>query len=191
MTQLDTVLNEGLLPEGYYALAEQHMGHPIADVLTLHASTAPPTPPLPLPPDTGGIALAEAPPKVQRRHTVEPAALIRARDYATRCGGLHPLTTDAREFSGASVRAASSVLDWPAEPTRDWRRGLLAGLFDADGSDEGGTLRLIPDVGHMIHYAVPQQVVEAISVAADRRAAVHGSAVASPPSLHPVSNLAT
>ncbi len=74
------------------------------------------------------------------------AALARARDYATRCGGLHPLTTDAREFSGASVRAASSVLDWPAVPTRDWRRGLLAGLFDAGGSDHGGALRLgVPD----------------------------------------------
>ncbi len=66
---------------------------------------------------------------------VAPAALARARHYATRCGGLHPLTGDEREFSGASVRTASSVLDWPAEPTRDWRRGFLAGLFDADGSD--------------------------------------------------------
>jgi DNA repair photolyase len=65
---------------------------------------------------------------------VDAAALARARDYATRCGGLHPLTADDREFSGASVRTASSVLDWPDQPTRDWRRGLLAGLFDADGS---------------------------------------------------------
>jgi DNA repair photolyase len=73
---------------------------------------------------------------------VDPAALARARTYATRCGGLHPLTRDEREFSGASVRTASSVLDWPAEPTRDWRRGLLAGLFDADGSDKDGSLRL-------------------------------------------------
>jgi pimeloyl-ACP methyl ester carboxylesterase len=52
------------------------------------------------------------------------------------------------------------------------------------------SLRLVPNAGHMIHYAVPEQVVEAIGVAADRRAAVHGSAVASPRLLHPVSNLA-
>jgi DNA repair photolyase len=62
---------------------------------------------------------------------VAPDALARARSYAARCGGLHPLAADDREFSGASVRAASSVLDWPQSPTRDWRRGLLAGLFDA------------------------------------------------------------
>jgi DNA repair photolyase len=70
-----------------------------------------------------------------------PAALPRARSYAARCGGLHPLSTDPREFAGASVRAASSVLDFPAEPSRDWRRGFLAGHFDADGATVGGDLR--------------------------------------------------
>src|SRR5262249_17851650 len=56
---LRTALNEGILPEGYYALAEQHAGRSIADVLTLHASPAPDpsTSPLPLPPATGGIAV--------------------------------------------------------------------------------------------------------------------------------------
>jgi DNA repair photolyase len=72
---------------------------------------------------------------------VDPAALARARSYATRCGGLHPLAAHDREFAGASVRAANSVLDWPTEPSRDWRRGLLAGLFDADGSARDGILR--------------------------------------------------
>jgi hypothetical protein len=32
---LRTALNEGLLPQGYYALAEQHAGRSIADALTL------------------------------------------------------------------------------------------------------------------------------------------------------------
>ena len=43
---IQNTLNEGLLPSGFYALAEQHAGRSIADVLTLHAS---PTEPLPLP----------------------------------------------------------------------------------------------------------------------------------------------
>jgi len=34
-------LNEGLLPPGFYALIEQHAGRAIADVLTLHESSAP------------------------------------------------------------------------------------------------------------------------------------------------------
>ena len=38
MGRIQDALNEGLLPRGYYALAEQHVGRPITDVLTLHAS---------------------------------------------------------------------------------------------------------------------------------------------------------
>ena len=68
---LRNALNEGLLPKGYYALAEQHAGRAIADVLTLHGSPEPQGPAW-SPPDTGGIAVAEAPPRVSRRHTVEP-----------------------------------------------------------------------------------------------------------------------
>ena len=73
-------LNEGLLPSGYYALAEQHAGRYITDVLTLHAEPEEPEPLPPLPPVTGGIAVAEAPPRVRRKHVVdtEPAALRRS-----------------------------------------------------------------------------------------------------------------
>jgi Protein of unknown function (DUF4058) len=81
---IQNTLNEGVLPRGYYALAEQHAGRPITDVLTLHASPAPSAPPLPLPPATGGTAVAEAPPRVRRRQTVEPAALARRRSVAIR-----------------------------------------------------------------------------------------------------------
>src|SRR5436309_14031831 len=59
--QIRTALNEGLLPEGYYALAEQHASRSIMDVLTLHARPASRAPP-PLPPATGRMALADAPP---------------------------------------------------------------------------------------------------------------------------------
>jgi hypothetical protein len=60
-----SALNEGLLPQGYYALAEQHAGSYITDVLTLHATPASADPLPPLPPETGGIAVAEAPPRVK------------------------------------------------------------------------------------------------------------------------------
>ena len=40
IAEIRKALNGGLLPEGYYALAEQHAGRAIADVLTLHASPA-------------------------------------------------------------------------------------------------------------------------------------------------------
>src|SRR5947209_2532890 len=79
IAHLQGALNSGLLPQGYYALGEQHVGRPITDILTLHASPGDGGLPLPLPPDTGGTAVTEAPPRVQRRQTIEPAALARRR----------------------------------------------------------------------------------------------------------------
>src|SRR5438132_11250014 len=66
--ELANAFNGGLLPSGYYALTEQHAGKFVADLLTLHASTPEEALP-PLPADSGGLALAEAPPKVRRKLT--------------------------------------------------------------------------------------------------------------------------
>src|SRR5438105_5167074 len=66
--ELANVFNRGLLPPGYYALTEQHAGKYIADLLTLHATTSDDALP-PLPADSGGVALADAPPKVRRKLT--------------------------------------------------------------------------------------------------------------------------
>ena len=74
--EIQKSLNGGLLPKGYYALAEQHAGQAIADVLTLH-SGQPPLGPWTPPPDTGGgTAVAEAPPKVRRHQTIQANMLL-------------------------------------------------------------------------------------------------------------------
>src|SRR5437879_142440 len=65
--EIANALNGGLLPSGYYALTEQHAGKYVTDLLTLHASPREDAPPLPA--DSGGLALAEAPPKVRRKLT--------------------------------------------------------------------------------------------------------------------------
>ncbi len=80
---LRSALNEGLLPEGYYALIEQHAGRMNPDVFTLHASPEPEEPPW-LPPDSGGIDVAEAPRRVLRKQIMEPTALARRRSLAIR-----------------------------------------------------------------------------------------------------------
>src|SRR5438552_10550569 len=64
--EIANMLNGGLLPAGYYALTEQHAGKYVADLLALHATT-PPNPFPPLPSDSGGLALAEVPPKISRK----------------------------------------------------------------------------------------------------------------------------
>ncbi len=79
ISQINNVLNEGLLPNGFYALPEQQAGRTIADVLTLHASPASGEA---LPPATGATTVAEAPPRVRRWQTLE--AIIRPRSLAIR-----------------------------------------------------------------------------------------------------------
>ena len=111
--EIQKALNGGLLPEGYYALAEQHAGRAIADVLTLHASTAPTELPS-WPPATGGTAVAEAPPRVRRRQTLENSALARRRTLAIRHVSGHRLVAIIEILSPANKDRAEHV---PLEST--------------------------------------------------------------------------
>jgi hypothetical protein len=63
-------LNNGLLPEGYYALAEQVATRMQTDVLTLHVPRGRTV--SPGPPARGGVAAAEAPPHVRFRVRPDP-----------------------------------------------------------------------------------------------------------------------
>ena len=90
--QIQSALNAGLLPKGYYALGEQHAGRTISDLLTLHASPAEHSPELSRPLiDSGGTAVAEAPPKVLRRQSIEPSYLARRRTLSIRHVSQHRL----------------------------------------------------------------------------------------------------
>jgi hypothetical protein len=76
--ELRNALNGGLLPSGFYAMSEQHAGKYITDILTLTSSVAPPSP------VSGGVAVAEAPPKVRRQLSLSPAARTRRKTLAVR-----------------------------------------------------------------------------------------------------------
>ncbi len=69
---LRNALNGGLLPSGYYAMSEQHAGKYITDVITLHGDT--PTPAAPPTLTSGGVAVADAPPKVRRQLSLSGSA---------------------------------------------------------------------------------------------------------------------
>jgi len=101
-------LNGGLLPKGFYALAEQHAGRAIADILTLHASPASSDYPS-FPPTSGGTAVAEAPPQVQRRETVESALLGRRRSLAIRHVSGHRLVALLEIVSPANKDRRTSI----------------------------------------------------------------------------------
>jgi hypothetical protein len=116
VTHLSEALNGGLLPAGYYALPEQPAGRPIADVLTLHAGP-PPTAATKAGGD-GGLAVAEAPPRVSRRLTAAPTAAARRRTLAV------------RHVSGHRIAALLEIVS-PANKDRPKHVDDLAGMIAA------------------------------------------------------------
>lgn len=118
ISQINNVLNEGLLPQGFYALPEQHAGRTITDLLTLHVSPASVEP---FPQTTGGTAVAEAPPRVRRRQRFDAIA-ARPRSLAIRHVSGHRLialveiVSPSNKDRGSSVeefaRKAASALEW-------------------------------------------------------------------------------
>ena len=137
---LRTALNEGLLPDGYYALAEQHTGKLITDVLALHASPEPPEPAW-LPPDTGGIAVAEAPPRVQRKKIIDPVALGRRRSLAIRHVSGHRLIALIEITSPANKDRTQHAEEFVDKAVSALERGvhlLLVDLLPPGSHDPSG-----------------------------------------------------
>src|SRR5437588_12565449 len=71
-------LNTGLLPAGYFALAEQKTGGPEPDVITLRL----PEPPAPNP-GPGGMTVTAVPPKTPFRRESDAANYVRRDDRLT------------------------------------------------------------------------------------------------------------
>jgi DNA repair photolyase len=85
---------------------------------------------------------------------VDFEALRRARTYLANTGvltdefafheavgerkALRAIRTSAR----AAVVAVEETIRWPTEPSDQWRKGFLAGIFDAEGSCSRGILRI-------------------------------------------------
>jgi DNA repair photolyase len=51
---------------------------------------------------------------------------------------MEAIRASARE----SVAAIRRLIDWPERPDGDWMRGFIGGIFDAEGSFSGGTIRI-------------------------------------------------
>ncbi|MBI3407376.1 MAG: DUF4058 family protein [Planctomycetes bacterium] len=140
LPEIRKCLNGGLLPEGYYALAEQHAGRSIADVLTLH--TGPPAlDPMELPPATGGILVAEAPPRVRRKSTVETSALGRRRSLAIRHVSGHRLVALLEILSPANKDGKQHLADFADKALSALTFGvhlLLVDLFPPGPHDPHG-----------------------------------------------------
>jgi hypothetical protein len=109
ITHLSEALNGGLLPDGYYAMSEQHAGRVIADVLTLQVDDDVPI----VGCETGAVAVTDAPPKVTRRVVAGPNATYRAlrRTLSIRHVSTHRLVALIEILSQANKDRAASVQD--------------------------------------------------------------------------------
>jgi hypothetical protein len=133
-------LNESLLPQGYYALAEQHAGFHIADLLTLHTSPGS-VRPIPIPPATAGIAVAEEPPRARRQQTVQGGALARRRTLAIRHVNGHRLVALVEIVSPSNKDRARHVEEFAAKAVSALDVGvhlLLVDLFPPGPHDPYG-----------------------------------------------------
>lgn len=107
---IKAALMQGLLPEDYCAMVEQHAGRMIPDVLTLHVGANGAGRSLkPLPPTTGGTAVAEAPPRVRRRQNLDRGALARRRTIAVRHVSEHRLVALIEVISPANKDRRANV----------------------------------------------------------------------------------
>jgi hypothetical protein len=182
--ELRKALNGGLLPEGYYALAEQHAGRSITDVLTLHASPPPPQPPLPLPPATGGVAVAEAPPRVRHRQTIEPAALARRRSLAVRHVSGHRLVALLEIVSPANKDRAEHVEEFAAKVVSALDLGVHVLILDLfapgphDPSGMHGAIRERLDLSEEANEVPAEEPLTLVSYAAGPQVEVYREQVA-------------
>lgn len=142
--RLQNALNDGILPKAYYALAEQHSGRIIPDVLTLyggdsaaHAAAGTGSPPE----ATGGTAVADAPPKVRRTHSVALSQKGKRRSLAIRHVSGHRLVALLEVASPANKDRSASVKTFVEKVTSALEYGvhvLLVDLFPPRRHDPRG-----------------------------------------------------
>jgi hypothetical protein len=129
ITELRNGLNGGILPPDYYALGEQHAGRFVTDVLTLHTGRLTGELP-PLPPPSGGLALAEAPPKVRRQLTGTETYRQRRRSLAIRHVSGHRLIALLEIVSPANKDRLESIEDLVAKTVEALELGVHVLLID-------------------------------------------------------------
>lgn len=128
IVELRNALNAGLLPKDYYALSEQHAGRYVPDLITLHARAAEDLPPLP--PATGGLAVADAPPQVRLRSTLAGSPRMRRRTLAIRHVSGHRLVAMLEIVSSSNKDRAEHVEELAAKIVTALEAGIHVLLVD-------------------------------------------------------------
>ena len=97
---------------------------------------------------------------------VDQEALLRTKDYLARVGigtvdfkfaeatATRKRVLAIRSQSSGSVGFAEWLIRWPEAPSLEWRKGFLAGIFDAEGSYSRGILRISNSDPDIIRWTV-------------------------------------
>jgi hypothetical protein len=126
IAHLTEALNGGVLPPGYYAMAEQWAGRMIADVLTLEAPTAARSGPA----EGGGVAVAETPPRMRRRLSLSPAARGTRRTLAIRHVSGHRVVAIVEIVSPANKDREAHVTEFVDKAEAAVLHGIHVVLVD-------------------------------------------------------------
>src|SRR5262249_49125513 len=103
---------KGILPRGYYALAEQHLGRKQGDVLALQASDREDVTAQPEPPVDGAVAVAEMPPRVQRTLVAAPLKKDVRRTLTIRHISGHRIIALVEILSPSNKRGIDSITEF-------------------------------------------------------------------------------
>ncbi len=87
------------------------------------------------------LALTDDEPLDRTRAYLDAEGILTSFDFSAatdRHRALKAIRTQAKP----AIDAIRELIAWPGTPTDQWRRGFLAGIFDAEGSHSGGILRI-------------------------------------------------
>lgn len=135
ITHLKENLNDGGLPEGYYAMAEQHAGQTLPDVLTLQSSDH-----SHVEDEEGAVAVKVKPPRIARHVVANEATQYRLlrRTLTIRHSSDHRVVALLEIVSPANKDRPASVTDFVEKVCSALKQGihvLMIDLFPARSHD--------------------------------------------------------
>ena len=154
-----THLKESLkpvLPRGYYALAEQHLGRKQGDVLALHSGPADFSAPPPEPPADGAVAVAVAPPSVHRTLVASPRGVRRTLTIRHISG--HHIIALVEILSPANKRSADSIREFTDKALGALHSGIhlvIVDLLPPGTNDSQGMHAAVWECLESEAYALP------------------------------------
>lgn len=172
-------LNAGLLPTGYDAMSELHAGEMIPDVLTLQREEFVTDGP----PDSGGVAVLQAPPRTKIKHLLEEHTSYRQRQktLTIRQTGSDRLVSIVEIASPSNNDRAQSVVElvYKLRSTLKPRVHVLLIDLIPPGAHDLQCIQAALCEGYEIDYAPPAgQRLTLAAYIADRQPTAHAEPVA-------------